>query len=57
MHPHKDDLIAGISGFLLTTFGVVTSLQEQLLWTVQFLSALGAALVAALTIWKLTRKK
>ena len=57
MHPHKDDLIAGLAGFVLTTAGVITSLQEHLLWGVQFVSALGAAIVAALTIWKLVKGK
>ena len=57
MHPHKDDIIAGSIGFVLTAIGAITSLQEQLLWGVQFLSGLGAVIVAGLTVWKMTRKK
>jgi type III secretory pathway component EscS len=57
MHPHKDDIIAGFVGFTLTAIGAITSMQEQLLWGVQFLSGVGAVLVAALTVCKMTRKK
>lgn len=57
MHPHRDDIIAGFVGFTLTAIGAITSLQEQLLWGVQFLSGVGAVLVAGLTVCKMTRKK
>jgi len=57
MSPHKEDIITGTVGFVLTAVGTITSLQEHLLWGVQFVSAVGAACVAGLTIWKMTRKK
>lgn len=57
MHPHRDDILTGLLGFTLTTIGAITSLQEQLLWCVQFLSGTGAVIVAGLTIWRMVRKK
>jgi len=57
MHPHREDVITGLLGFALTTLGAITSLQEQLLWGVQFLSGAGAVIVAGLTIWKMAKKK
>ena len=57
MHPHRDDIITGICGFILTTLGVLTSLQEQILWGFQLLAAMGASVVAGLTIYKLHFKK
>lgn len=57
MHSHREDVLTGLLGFSLTTLGTITSLQEHLLWGVQFVSGVGAIAVASLTVWKMLKKK